>query len=199
MDPVHSVQFVSCEDTLLKRSLFGSLSSLSIHNVACSITGIVILAYVPWSAARTAARAMVLQPATKLKTSSSSPSSEIECVLHVTRNKPEVTAYLLALTYLFFANLYQHLTGTLYWDLDVGGAIHSIFLSLMVYEECKHILSQDFAFMPQLRTSVTRSLAFLATFVELLTPVITPKHVGRKIAATIGAVASFTVVPSLGM
>jgi len=211
MDPVHDVNFVSCEDILVKPSVqqlfnnvVGSSSStlsswaspLSIHNAACMVTGFIIFALVPSSAVRTASTLPPIE-------SSSSSSKGIDKTNRNNHNDIfsnfsfEVTAYLLALTYLFYANLHQHTTGFIYWDLDVGGAIHSIFLSLMVYENCKHHTPNN-KFVPQLKTSTARAIAIIATVVELITPLIRPKHLGRQIAASVGGIAALTVVPFLG-
>jgi len=211
MDPVHDVNFVSCEDILVKPSvqqLFNSVvgsssalssssssSPLSIHNAACTVTGFIIFALVPWNAVRTAS---TLPPISL----SSSSSKGIDKTNRIKNNifsnfSFEITAYLLALTYLFYANLHQHTTGFIYWDLDVGGAIHSIFLSLMVYENCKHHTPNN-KFVPQLKTSTARAIAIIATVVELITPLIRPKHLGRQIAASVGGIAALTVVPFLG-
>lgn len=227
MDPVHAANFVSCEDSLVKPALvmtgLGIGGSLSVHNIACTATGIVILAAVPYAAFCSApARRIESSTTTTTKTSliSNSNKQNNNNNIHRIKNKnnsnaasatrvikknvvttksytPEVWAYLIALTYLFYANVHQHATGYVFWDLDVGGAIHSIFLSLMIYENCKHTLQTQLG-LPQIPTLITRSIAVAATIIELITPLIRPTDIGRKIASTIGGIASLTVVPFIG-
>lgn len=114
----------------------------------------------------------------------------------IARFTPEVLAYVSALVLLFYTNLQQHAHGSVFWDLDVGGAVHSILLSLMVYENCKDTLYDKLG-LPQIPTFVTRTTAVVATAVELATPLM-PHDVGRKVASTVGAVAALTVVPFMG-
>jgi hypothetical protein len=180
MAPVHFELFVSCEDQLPK--VLGQ-----VHNVACTVTGIVLMG-LPY---RTALLAWT-------KTPPSSPSSS-----PYGTTRPDVVAYLAALTFLFYINLHQHVAGSFVWDLDVGGALHSIFLSLMVYEHCKEILHQQVFLLrslPTLPTAVTRALAAVAALVELATPFVFSKNrsKGREIASMIGNVAALTVVPFMG-
>jgi len=177
MGPVHFERFVSCEDTLPKLGLFGG-SNLNLFNAACTVTGVVLMG-LPY---RTAILA--------------NKKSDLK------KHRPEVVAYLLALTYLFYANLHQHAFGSILWDLDIGGAWHSIFFSLMVYEHCKYDLHQQLK-LPVLKTAFTRTVATGAALVELVIPFVfvgSNKQFtkGRELASTIGNVGALSVVPFLG-
>ena len=75
------------------------------HNFACSVSGLIILL-------------LQLQP----------------MVLMMKRNRDmldmDAVLYLVSLLFLFYSNLQQHVTGYVPIDLDSGGGLHSIFLSL---------------------------------------------------------------------
>uniref|UniRef100_A0A7S1UYQ3 Uncharacterized protein n=1 Tax=Grammatophora oceanica TaxID=210454 RepID=A0A7S1UYQ3_9STRA len=147
-----------------------------LHNAACSATSILLMT-LPYRA------------------------------LLVAKNKtgmePEVIAYLLALTFLFYTNAHQHGFGAFLWDLDTGGALHSIFLSLLIYEHGggREIWKNKTPF-PILPTVWTRAVSFASAAAALMAPFVFPTRVNndlrRKFAATMGGIAALSVVPMMG-
>ena len=165
--------FISCEDML---PISNSLRHY--HNPACTLTGIIILA-MPYQAWKSA----------KIKTGM----------------QLEVKLYLLSLAFLFYLNLQQHWTATcpLGLDLDLGGALHTIFLSLMIWEhggsrQCFNYKGWNNK-IPTLSKTATRGLAGIASLLVFWAPFgITDRDRLQAFSTSLGGLAALTVVPVMG-